>query len=156
MDNSTITNFWSHVDKTSNPNGCWEWTASKIQNGLPYGKFHIHRKYVSAHRFSWMIHKGSIPSGMLVCHKCDNPSCVNPNHLFLGTNKDNAVDRSVKGRGAINSRNGNSKLTDDKVLNIRNLYTNMHLSQESIAAMFGICQSQVSRIVRKVHWKVEA
>jgi hypothetical protein len=83
--------FWNKVNKTS---GCWIWTAA---NKDGYGRY-SNSGY--AHRISWEMHFGKIPAGMFVCHKCDNPPCVNPDHLFLGTNQDNVNDMRAKGRGS--------------------------------------------------------
>src|SRR3954467_3950831 len=78
---------------------CWEWTSTKIKYG--YGRMNIGGrkfKWILAHRLSWELHFGEIPDGTLVCHRCDNPCCVNPNHLFLGTHMDNCQDKIRKGR----------------------------------------------------------
>lgn len=84
--------FWPHVAKSA---GCWEWTGSRHRNG--YGQFY-YRGPAMAHRVSWELANGPVPDGMLVCHRCDNPPCVRPDHLFLGTQADNLVDMVSKGR----------------------------------------------------------
>lgn len=95
--------FWKRVDKTDY---CWNWVGSKRRG---YGRFMFRDKIIGTHRISYIIHKGEIPKGMLICHKCDNPSCVNPDHLFLGTHKDNAHDCVIKGRKWLNHNNTISK-----------------------------------------------
>ena len=85
--------FWSHVAKSD---GCWLWTAG-LNRG--YGAFAVHRKDIGAHRYSWMLENGPIPDGLFVLHRCDNPPCVRPDHLFIGTQLDNMLDKMSKGRG---------------------------------------------------------
>ena len=82
--------FWEKVNKT---NECWEWIAGKSHG---YGVFWINGKLLRAHRVAWSIYNGGIPEGLLVLHKCDNPACVNPDHLFIGTQQDNVDDMITK------------------------------------------------------------
>lgn len=89
--------FWFRVDKTP---GCWVWTGGRGAGKFDYGYFWTsEKKLVKAHRFSFEMEHGSIPDGMVICHRCDNPPCVRPDHLFLGTQKDNIHDMDAKGRG---------------------------------------------------------
>lgn len=98
MNERQINLFWEKVEKAEEDNGCWEWTGSRI-NG--YGHLCISKENVYSHRVSYMLHSGKDPDGMLVLHHCDNPSCVNPDHLFLGTYRDNTQDMIRKGRSGL-------------------------------------------------------
>ena len=93
-DAKIVTLFWSKVERSS---GCWLWTGTKAASG-GYGIFWENGNQHRAHRLSWLLTNGAIPKGMVVCHKCDNPPCVNPAHLFIGTMKDNVDDMMSKGR----------------------------------------------------------
>lgn len=147
-----ISNFWKKVPVGSN-DSCWNWKASLSNKG--YGEFRIHPKgKQKAHRISWILTFGQIPNGLFVCHKCDNPACVNPYHLFLGTATDNMRDMYAKGRGWMpkGELNPKAKLTSGQVVQIRNLYEE-GLTQVKIASMFGVTQGMIGFIVRGEAWK---
>lgn len=144
--------------------GCWVWLGSK--NSAGYGRMKIRGVHYFAHRVSYMIHKGIIPDGFVICHSCDNPSCVNPSHLWAGTNGENQRDCTKKGRRATGARHrsalypesiprgeqtGRATLTENQVREIRRLAGTM--SQQAIADMFGTPQTNVSRIIRGVAWR---
>jgi predicted DNA-binding protein (UPF0251 family) len=159
--------FISKVKRTDG-DGCWTWTAN-TRNGR-YGAFHMFDRDVMAHRASWLLHRGEIPDGMCVCHKCDNPICVNPGHLFLGTASDNMRDMSRKGRGGVakGARNGKStkpektprgesagqsKLTNEQVMALRADGRLSGLSQRKLAEKYGITQATVWNILNGNTWK---
>lgn len=135
-----------NVDQYS---GCWNWAAGKRYNG--YGVFTYNGKIESSHRVSWMIFNEKIPEGLFVCHTCDNRACVNPEHLFLGTCKDNIHDMIKKKRNVI--QKGESKstsiLTNKDVLYIRNC----NERNCDLADKFGIDRSTVSHIRRGNTWR---
>jgi hypothetical protein len=135
---------------TPEPNsGCFLWTGYLAPNG--YGELRIDGSKMSAHRASWVLHRGQIPGGMFVCHKCDNRACVNPDHLFLGTQKDNMRDAASKGRMNPNQkgeRNRAAKLKQDDVLFIRK-------SSErgvALALRFNVSQALVTMIRKGRVW----
>jgi hypothetical protein len=132
--------------------GCWIWIGS-ARNVRPskrvYGEFVYERKHCLAHRVSWILFKGDIPSNINVLHRCDTTLCVNPNHLFLGTQIDNIADRVLKRRSAIGERHGNAKLTEREVLLIKSEIG----SCRKIAARYGIGPTQVLGIKNGRTWR---
>lgn len=122
---------------------------------MGYGKVKRNGVTTVAHRVSWEMENGPIPDGLQVCHHCDNPPCVNPEHLFLGTQKNNLDDRNRKGRAVWSpgSRNGGAKLVEEDVLEIRRLGAARCETQAAIADRFGVTPSQISHILRRVSWK---
>lgn len=176
--------FWPKVSGPIWPTGCWEWMAGCSNDG--YGGIRNENGRSSrAHRIAWRLTQGEIPEGMIVCHKCDNPKCCNPDHLFLGTTLDNVRDKWRKGRGPSGDRhgfrkhpesaprgerhgsrthpervprgehNGNSRLTLEQVREIRRLYIRYEVTLQSLADRFGVGLSTVSKIVYRVTWKEE-
>lgn len=139
--------FWNLVNIVDTDN-CWEFTGYKWKTG--YGCFWLNGKSVCAHRAAYLLTTGVIPDGLNVCHTCDNPTCCNPRHLFLGTQKDNMHDRNRKNRAnnAVGERNA-KKLTWQQVCEIRGLYSSGNHLQKEIAAKFNIAPSMVSYITRK-------
>jgi hypothetical protein len=165
--------FWSRVEPKES--GCWEWTT---RGPGGYGRFKAGGKNLLAHRVSWEINVGPIPDGLLVLHRCDNPPCIRPSHLFVGTQKDNLRDMQAKGRGlsqvhqkairhptgddhwthkyASRVRRGeqhhNSKMTADQVRELRALSKD-GWTLARLAERFGIRISTASYIVRRETWR---
>lgn len=126
--------------------GCWIWTDCLNTHG--YGRICAEGRDKLAHRISWELHVGPIPDGLHVLHRCDVRSCVNYLHLFLGTNQDNVTDKVQKGRQAKGSANGNSRLTEERVIEIFHAEGTLR----AVAAQYEVSQQQVSRIKRKERW----
>jgi hypothetical protein len=130
---------------TIKKDGCWEWTGTKDKDG--YGSVNLDLKNIKrAHRASWILYNGEIPKGILVCHHCDNPSCTNPEHLFLGTAKDNTNDMINKKRRKQGTRLKNFQVTEIKKL----LETKKATNQ--IATMFNVCRATIDNIKYKKAW----
>lgn len=150
--------FWSKVKKTS---GCWIWIGRKTRRG--YGSFvpsgrrlQVGVRRTGAHRQAWELERGPIPKGKDVLHKCDNPPCVKPDHLFIGTQLDNMRDMDRKDRrrwkAAPGEANGNSKLTAIDVHAIRRLILRGGLTRAAIADRFGVSAPMISYIASGKNW----
>lgn len=149
--------FWAKV-RVGTTSECWPWQGSR-HNRLPYGLFRVSRdprdSPKPAHRISWQLANGPIPAGMFVCHRCDNPPCVNPAHLFLGTPAENLADMRAKGRGPkpLRGENGTkAKLREDDVRNIRRRVAAGEM-QKSLADEYGVSKAAVNLIVLRKNWK---
>jgi len=145
--------FWRNLKKTD---GCWVWFGRRVRN---YGFFYIKGRNLRAHRVSWVIHFGQIPDGMYVCHHCDNPPCVNPKHLFLGTQSDNIRDAvkkkrivspwaNGKARGELSPR---SKLKDAQVHEMRRLISK-GVPYRTIGRQFNVSATTVLRVKKGACW----
>jgi hypothetical protein len=126
--------------------GCWLWTGTTNDKG--YAQIRIDGIYKYAHRLSWKFNRGPIPQNLQVLHKCDTPSCVNPLHLFLGTQKDNMQDAKKKGRTPLGERNGMVKLTGEQVIKIRQ----DNRTHEAIAKEHMVSRAIISMIKERKRW----
>lgn len=147
--------FWEKVS-VREQNVCWPWMGATIRYG--YGiidelRSTPNRRVLYAHRISWELHFGKIPDGLSVLHHCDNPPCVNPAHLFLGTMSDNMADMRRKGRHIMGTMFPWAKLTPNKVLQIRNRYALGDITIRELAKQFHVSASNIGLIVRHLAWK---
>ena len=135
--------------------GCWEWT--KHLNHCGYGCMTFRNGPKLAHRISYSVFVGDIPDGMNVLHRCDNRKCVNPDHLFIGTQADNVADMLLKGRNKSNPARGerthSAKLTDEAVLTIRSMYVPRKVTLKLLGDMFGVCEAVVHNVVHGKTWR---
>ncbi len=155
--------FWAKVQVTADADGCWLWTA-RARYSRGYGAFSAQQgKQTGAHRFMWELTQGPIPAGMFVLHHCDNPPCVRPDHLFLGTARDNAIDMARKRRTgrdahpeAYSHLNGDgnpaARLTQTAVTEIRRRYAAGGILQRELAEEYGVQQTTVSSVILRKNW----
>lgn len=146
-----VPRFWSFVLKVEETEGgCWLWQGAVGSHG--YGSIYAYGRQVLVHRLSWEIHNGPIPKGMHVLHHCDVRRCIRPNHLFLGTNKDNHADAQLKGRLPAGEAHKSSKLTALQVQEIRRR-SSLGESRRSVSRDFDITPQTVGKIVRGERWQ---
>lgn len=142
--------YWRFVQRHPG-NKCWGWTGASHGG---YGQISDgRRKKVRAHRLSWIIHRGPIPPGMCVLHRCDNPECSNPRHLFLGTKKDNTQDMVAKGRSSFGSRNGQAVLREQDVVAILKRHRTSPEPFSETASEYGVCVQTIRNIIHGITWK---
>jgi len=142
--------FWAKVEKST---GCWNWTAAKNPKG--YGIFCIEKKTNSlelAHRVSYRLHYGAIPEDLRVLHHCDNPTCVRPDHLFLGTDGDNTADKVAKNRQQKGEHHALAKLTDAQATEIRRRYAAGGVSQAQLAREYSINHATMGSLIHRKTW----
>jgi transposase len=153
--------FLQRVDKRDEQE-CWNWTGYQRRgpkNPTPYGMLGWKGRTTSSHRVAFELVHGEIPEGMMVLHTCDNTLCCNPAHLYLGDHVQNMrdmVDRQRRKGVAAGSSNGRSKLSQEQAAEIRAIYADGSLSQEKIAARYGVSQFAISAIVRNKRYKEQA
>lgn len=142
-------------DKVIKSEGCWGWKGHLDKNGYPLlksGTGGKEFKETRGGRISWLIYRGEIPKGKYLLHTCDNPTCTNPEHMFLGTPKENSQDMVAKGRGNKGSKHGNSKLDEEKIKEIRKMYDDGY-KVTVIMGKFGICGAHVRAVGNREVWK---
>lgn len=141
--------FWTFVRVAES--GCWEWTRSRMPYG--YGLYALAGgRNALAHRYAYALVNGAIPRGLCVCHRCDNPPCVNPDHLFLGSHRENAHDKIAKGRGNTGERNGSALLTAERVRDLR-ARAEEGASLSELGAEFGVSPTTAWKAVRRMTWR---
>lgn len=141
-----VARFWSYVIKNK-ANECWGWRAAIDAYG--YGAFSVDNRMTKAHRFSYWVHLGPLPERLCVCHRCDNPACCNPDHLFLGTQSENCADQYRKGHYYYGATHQWAKLTEDKVRLIRD----STVPAKILAPQFGVSRRNINMIRARASWK---
>lgn len=149
LSNIDLARFWSSVEVSTNFQ-CWNWKGVKNDSG--YGRFRLNGAWVAAHRISHELINGAIPKDLLIRHRCDNPSCCNPQHLLTGTPADNSLDAVSRNRTAKGERNGRTKLKQEDVAYIRQNPDGMTLTK--LAEKFGMAKSSIHYIRCGRSWKM--
>lgn len=161
-----VQSFWSKITIPENKDLCWEWESGVDKDG--YGVFSIDRGGYRAHRVSYFLSIEIDPMGLLVCHKCDNPACCNPAHLFLGTARENMEDCKSKGRYITGEKNGmvkhpdlvlkgithyKSKFTESDIIDIRDTFSKKELNQRKLASKYSVSEHTIYCILKGITWK---
>lgn len=141
--------FWEKVN-IAGDDECWEWQACRTKIG--YGQFGIRNRIWKAHRIAWLLTHKQNPRDKFICHHCDNPSCCNPKHLFLGNNQLNMQDKAQKGKSN-GELNNYSKLVTQEVLDIRMLYSTGEYSQQRLGDMYNVSRTCIKKIVQRKTWR---
>lgn len=149
--------FFKKVRKT---NDCWIWIGAHTPRG--YGQMCVNYRNIRATRISLLLHGITVDKDRIVCHRCDTPSCVRPDHLFVGTASDNMRDMVAKGRMPMHLRKGNTlyrgeknpsaRLTAEQVKEIRDRYANQDISQDALAKRYGVSPNCISRVIQRTTW----
>jgi hypothetical protein len=149
----TESDFWDRMRRTES--GCWEWQGAHDPWG--YGNLGVAGVFKKAHRYAYELAVGPIPDGMDVCHRCDNPPCCNPDHLWLGTERQRSHDARTKGRLKSQPPTGeaspHAKLTADQVREILELWASGDYRQRDLAGRFGVSEGAISKVVTGRKWK---
>jgi len=140
--------FWAKVNKTDT---CWLWTAC---TNYGYGIFRVDKKKLKAHRYSWSLINGTIPKNNIIMHKCDVTQCVNPEHLKLGSQKENITDMVQKGRNARREKHGRTTLSQIDINQIRRLIKAGDLTQKAIAEQYNLTQAAITYIKQGRNWPI--
>jgi len=138
-----------HQSKTGGPDECWTWVGHISQDG--YGQIGVNNEICRAHRVAYRLDNGQ-PAENFVCHHCDNPLCINPAHLYDGTNSQNQKDASERGQKQVGEDHYDSRLTEKDVQEIRERYEETDITQSKLAELYGVSLGAVGKIIRRVTW----
>lgn len=146
----TVSDLLGRLSGTEDVNRCWEWSGYSVHG---YGSTSHDGKRITTHRLSWMLHFGDIPESKWVLHKCDNPACCNPHHLFLGNHQDNVDDKVAKGRQVRGSRAARSKLSEQQALSVIRMLKSESKSDAEIGRIYGVSPCSIRQIRIGASWK---
>ena len=146
-----VRNFLKNIKKSDS---CWVWTGTLKHGALKYGVLTMNRKHLRAHRFSWVLHNGPIPTGMCVLHRCDNPPCVNIKHLFLGTREQNNADRNRKKRTVIvRGEKSGRAILNRQIVKLIKRHIKKGVTFSHLGQLFGVRWQTIQAIAKGRTWK---